>query len=100
MQQDLRKDRTDTANGIGGGLLVYTRPGLDILPCDLNSDFNQYCKFSLASESEQVYIYLLYRPPSAGQKSKDDLCELVRAAEKNSLFIGDFNLPGMDLRYI
>ena len=96
MHQDLRKDRTNTANGIGGGLLVYTRPGLDILPCDLNSDFNQYCKFSLASESEQVFIYLLYRPPSAGQKSKDDLCELVRAAEKNSLFIGDFNLPGID----
>ena len=96
LQQDLRKDRTDTANGIGGGLIVYTKHGLDILPCDLNSDFNQYCKFSLANKSEKVFIYLLYRPLSAGQKSKDDLCDLIQGAEKNSIFIGDFNLPGID----
>ena len=39
---------------------------------------------------------LLYRPPNAGQASKDKLCELLSQAEKNSLFIGDFNLPGVD----
>ena len=44
---DLRKDRSDTANGIGGGLLVYVRNGLTVLPCDNKSDFRQYCKFKI-----------------------------------------------------
>ena len=93
---DLKRDRNDTANGIGGGLLVYARNGLAVLPCDENSDFNQYCKFKVTDKSESIYIYLLYRPPNAGQASKDKLCELLSQAEKNSLFIGDFNLPGVD----
>ena len=42
------------------------------------------------------YFYLVYRPPSAGRASKDKLCELLRTAEKNSIFVGDFNLPGVD----
>ena len=96
LQQDLRRDRTDTANGIGGGLLVYARNGLVVLPCDQESDFNQYCKFSLVNGSETFYVYLIYRPPSAGQSSKDKLSELLKEANKNSLFVGDFNLPGID----
>ena len=43
LQQNLRRDRNDTTNGIGGGLLVYTRDGLVILPCDDENSFNQYC---------------------------------------------------------
>ena len=41
LMTDLKRDRNDTANGIGGGLLVYARNGLAVLPCDENSDFNQ-----------------------------------------------------------
>ena len=59
---DLRRDRNDTANGIGGGLIVYARNGLAVLPCNQLSDFNQYCKFKL---SDSYYIYHVYRPPSA-----------------------------------
>ena len=38
----------------------------------------------------------MYRPPSTGRASKDKLCELLRATEKNSIFVGDFNLPGVN----
>ena len=93
---DLRRDRHDTANGIGGGLIVYARNGLAVLPCDQLSDFNQYCKFKLSDKSDSYYIYLVYRPPSAGASSKDKLCELLRCAEKNSILVGDFNLPGIN----
>ena len=34
---ELRNDRTDTADGRGGGLLVYVKKGLQILPVDNNS---------------------------------------------------------------
>jgi hypothetical protein len=47
LQPELRVDRMDTANGIGGGLLVYSRDGLDILPCDKVLNFNQYAKFTV-----------------------------------------------------
>ena len=93
---DLRRDRSDTANGIGGGLIVYARNGLAVLPCDETSDFNQYCKFIISDRSDSYYIYLVYRPPSAGVASKDKLCELLRSAEKNSIFVGDFNLPSVN----
>ena len=93
---DLRKDRKDTANGIGGGLIVYARDGLVILPCDQVIEFNQYCKFKISDRGDSYYIYLVYRPPAAGRASKDRLCELLRTAEKNSIFVGDFNLPGVD----
>ncbi len=48
---DLRQDRIDTANGIGGGLLVYSREGIKISPNDNLSDnnFNQFCSFKLTT---------------------------------------------------
>ena len=96
LQQDLRCDRTDTANGIGGGLVVYSRNGLEVLSCDIVSDYNQYCKFMLKSESETCFFYLIYRPPSSGEENFNKLCDLLKGAEKNSIFVGDFNLPGID----
>jgi hypothetical protein len=96
LQTELRMDRTDTANGIGGGLVVYTVNGLTILPCDQSIEFNQYCKFKIVTGSDVVYFYLVYRPPSSGPESKARICELFRQAEKNSVFIGDFNLPDID----
>ena len=96
LQQNLRRDRNDATNGIGGGLLVYTRDGLVILPCDNENSFNQYCKFSLTSGGEKYYIYLVYRPPSSGQENKDLLCDLEKDADRNSIMVGDFNLPGID----
>ena len=77
-------------------MLVYVRNGLTVLPCENNSDFNQYCKFKIGENNDTKYVYLVYRPPSAGQLSKDKLYVLLGQAEKNSIFIGDFNLPGID----
>ena len=94
--QDLRTDRQDTANGIGGGLIVYARNGLGVLPCDKTMDFNQYSKFSVDCEGEKFFIYLIYRPPSAGPASKEQLCRLLEAAEKNCVLVGDYNLPNID----
>jgi Endonuclease-reverse transcriptase len=95
-QNDLRMDRTDTANGIGGGLAVYTKTGLEVLPCDTPVEFNQHVKFSIKSGSEKVNVYLIYRPPAGGQVSKEQLCNLIETVEKNSILVGDFNLPDIN----
>jgi hypothetical protein len=65
LQHDLRRDRTDTKDGRGGGLLVYSKQGLKILASDNQNDFNQYCKFDV----HDTTLYLVYRPPNSSQQN-------------------------------
>jgi Endonuclease-reverse transcriptase/Reverse transcriptase (RNA-dependent DNA polymerase) len=89
---DLRRDREDTAEGRGGELLVYARQGLQVLSCDSNVDFIQHCKFKIYD----ITCYLIYRPPNSSAENMTNLAELLRTADKNSVFIDDFNLPSVD----
>ena len=93
---DLRKDRVDTVNGVGGGLLVYAKNGVTIFPNDTGCNFNQHCSFKLLTGSEQLTVTLLYRPPSAGSDSIGGICELIETSSGKNVIIGDFNLPGID----
>ena len=96
---DLRADRKDTANGIGGGLLVYCKEGLDILPLDNNNDFNQYRQFLVKSNNQNVkdfHVTLVYRSPNSSVDNTDLLCDLISKCPENNLIIGDFNLPNID----
>jgi hypothetical protein len=79
---DLRMDRTDTANGIGEGIAIFVKDGLEILPCDNTSLLNQYCKFSINAYGEELFFYVIYRPPSGGPVSKLDLGEMIKNVEK------------------
>ena len=92
LQTDLRQDRSDTDRGRGGGLLVYTKTGLQIFSCDKIVDFNQYCKFVVRG----VTFYLIYRSPNSSAEEVSRLAGLIRQAEKDSVIIGDFNLPTID----
>jgi hypothetical protein len=92
LQHELRRDREDTKEGRGGGLLVYAKQGLNILSCDSNIDFVQHCKFYV----HDLTCFLIYRPPNGTVENMTRLAELIRTADKNTLFIGDFNLPGVD----
>ncbi len=64
IETDLRRDRSDTANGIGGGILVYSRQEIKILPSDKHqhSKFNQFCTSSVVTQSEKLNVILIYRP--------------------------------------
>jgi hypothetical protein len=98
LETDLRKDRADTSNGIGGGLLVYARNELKTLPCDSYSTnmFNQFCVFTIATKSEKLNIILAYRPPSSGLTNTTELCDILRRMKDNTILIGDINMPGID----
>ena len=70
LETDMRKDcaeSADTTNGVGGGLSVYAKPGLKILPYDKfnNNEFNQFCCFKIETKGTPVNIILVYRPPSS-----------------------------------
>lgn len=98
LETDLRRDRSDTTNGIGGGLLVYVRNELKVLPCDSysNSKFNQFCVFTITTTSEKLNIILAYRPPSSGVTNTTELCEILRQLKDNTILIGDINMPTID----
>ena len=88
----VRVDRINTDKGRGGGLLVYSRTGIPILVLDTTSTFNQYCSFKVYD----LTVFLIYRSPSSGAENLRALEELIGKVEKNTILIGDFNLPDLD----
>ena len=93
----MRIDRTDTANGIGGGLLVYVRKDVIIKPeePDENCMFNQYCRFKVFDKSKKnpLNVTLFYRSPNSSHENNVALAALVDNCKKNSFLIGDINYP-------
>jgi len=89
---DLRQDRENTAKGRGGGLLVYAKSSVKVLKIDNNVMFQQHCKFMI----DDVTVYLVYRSPNSPPEAIVELENLVKSVTKNSVLIGDFNLPDVD----
>ena len=96
LETELREDREDTHNGLGGGLLVYSRQGNKILPLDKNADFHQYLTFKILTTGEPVNIILAYRPPNSRKENVTKLCELLKNMPNRTILIGDINLPNID----
>ena len=96
---ELRVDRLDTNNGIGGGLLVYCKVGLNITPIPNSSSFNQYIQFSVkntSANSSDITLTLIYRSPNSTNDNTKLLCDIINSSPSNSLIVGDFNLPSID----
>ncbi len=69
---------------------------LQILPCDNFNDFKQYCTFNIGTRLDPIDVILVYRPPGSGKENDAKLVELVNIAERNTIVVGDFNMPGTD----
>jgi hypothetical protein len=86
-------DRSDTAQGRGGGgLLVYSKNGLKVTKVECNVTFNQFCCFTISD----ITIYLVYRSPNATVEAMAGLVDLMKSVKKNTIVVGDFNLPDID----
>jgi hypothetical protein len=92
-----RKDRQDTHNGVGGGLLFYVKDCYETRPhlTDLGN-FNQYSSISLKTKSGLLHLVLIYRPPSSNAENLISLYNLIEKMPQNSIILGDFNLPGLN----
>ena len=71
---------------------MYARSGKKILKLDKQLLYSQLCSFLV----DDVTFNLVYRPPSAPSESVAELANIISEAKKNEVFIGDFNLPGLD----
>jgi hypothetical protein len=91
---ELRKDREDTQNGLGGGLLIYVKTGLAIKANEKfdGNPFIQFSAFTILSRCP-LHVIVVYRPPNSGRQNVQYLCELLQNLDQNTLVIGDFNLP-------
>ena len=77
LQPDLRVDREDTNGGRGGGLLVNSKCGLQILKLDCGALFKQHCKFLVND-----IIFYIYWSPISPASNLTKLADLVSGAEK------------------
>ena len=71
---------------------MYARSGKQVLKIDKTVLSAQMCSFKL----DDVTINLVYRPPSAAAESITELADAISDAGSSEVFIGDFNLPGID----
>ena len=83
---------------MGGGLLVYVKSGLSILPYDkfCENSFNQFCCFKLVNTGEPLHFILVYRPPSSNIENLSKLCDMLANLDRNTFVIGDFNIPNVN----
>jgi Reverse transcriptase (RNA-dependent DNA polymerase)/Endonuclease-reverse transcriptase len=93
---DLRMDREDTAAGVGGGLLVYAKPEINILQEETRYNFIQHVNFKVLTSGDELHFTLVYRPPRTSVESYDSMAHLIKSTTGNRILIGDFNLPGID----
>jgi Reverse transcriptase (RNA-dependent DNA polymerase)/Endonuclease-reverse transcriptase len=96
MQPELRMDRTDTAAGVGGGLLVYGKQGMQIVPCKNQTDFNQHCSFKVRNGKQETTVFLVYRPPRQTADVLQRLESFIDTIGERTILIGDFNVPDID----
>jgi ABC-type transporter Mla MlaB component len=71
---------------------VYAREGIRVAKEDKQVKCHQCSCFKVYD----VTVCLIYRSPSAPPEAVTELVGLVRGGEKNTVFIGNFNLPGIN----
>ena len=75
---------------------MYSKNGHRTLPINIESEFHQYVSFKIISIEIPINLVLVYRPPSSGKENIQKLCQMLRNLPRNSIVIGDINLPHID----
>jgi len=95
----IREDRTDTTNGRGGGILVYVREG-SIVAYEEKSpaldNLTQGTCLKLITKHRCIKLYVIYRSPNSPRDNDAALQQVIGLADKDSIYIGDFNYPDID----
>ena len=93
----VRKDRRDTANGRGGGILIYARSGLVVWDVEVETEFCQVVGVSVKEEGDtgETFIYVCYRSPNSSTANDLKLNEWIETLNGKYMLIGDFNYPNI-----
>ena len=91
-----RSDRTDTAGGRGGGLIVYARKEMCVWNCAVGADFNQCISFKIKCGCEDVNVHSVYRSPNSSVQNDEQIAKWIMDLRGTNILIGDFNFPDVD----
>ena len=88
-----RTDRTDTLNGRGGGILLYSR--LPHLYEEVESRTEQivHTILSMQNKTTDIQLHVIYRSPNASPEMNEEILNYIQNLPENSIVIGDFNYP-------
>ena len=91
-----RKDRGDTTNGRGGGILIYARSTLICQEVSTPLDIIQTAATQVQLSDSSLNVYVVYRSPNSSTENNNKLNELLRTIPPNSIIVGDFNYPSIN----
>ena len=91
----VRKDRTDTTGGRGGGIVVYVKD-LFTWQEEVETSFNQCALLKVKMRGRDLGLRIVYRSPNSTRDNDADLCQWIREVKGDDLVVGDFNFPGID----
>ena len=92
----VRKDRSDTTNGRGGGILVYAKSSIVCHEITAPEDIIQVAAIQTKLIDLNLNIYVIYRSPNSSIENNNKLNDLIRSIPENSVIVGDFNYPSVD----
>ena len=93
LESELRRDRKDTANGIGGGILVYCRENIIVKNTTLNHEFNQFVCFEVMNggrKTSGLNFCVIYRSPNSNTANNELLLDLIEKLPKKYCHFGGF----------
>ena len=88
-----RLDRSDTANGFGGGLLIYIKQGIDVSP--MEDDIYKLQQSASFTSGDTTFV-LAYRPHrlynnESTENNNAMLIDMIQNLPKPWIALGDFN---------
>ena len=92
----VRKDRSDTTKGRGGGILVYGRSGMVVWEVETDTEFCQAGGVQVKTEGDDTAIYVIYRSPNSSLVNDNKLIKWIESLVGNYVLVGDFNYPRID----
>ena len=88
-----RNDRTDTLQGRGGGVLLYSRLSNLYEETDDRPEQVVHAILSNQEKSSDIHLHVIYRSPNSSMEVIENVNRYVENAPDNSILIGDFNYP-------
>ena len=92
-----RRDRKDTLNGRGGGILLYSHlPNLYENTSYKSEHVVHVTVTSQDKNFKDLHIHVFYRSPNSTTEVTEDVLKYIENIPSNSILVGDFNYPEID----
>ena len=89
----VRKDRSDTLDGRGGGILLYIKSNIICHEIPVPENLIQVAAARIYSSKNNLDIHVIYRSPNSSAENNTNINNYVRNTSENSIIVGDLNYP-------